>query len=108
MTGRASSAFVVALALAAAAVSPAFAARAARPPLANRCVVLGASDRVVVASGNGYRLGGKRRSRALHFFLKPTGLGTYMLYDAGARLMTVSGGSRAARGTAPAAAAEWA
>ena len=95
MTGRASSAFVVALALAAAAVSPAF---AARPPLANRCVVLGASDRFIVASGNGYRLGGKRPTRALRFFLKPTGLGTYMLYDAGARLMTASGGSRVARG----------
>src|SRR6185437_15866207 len=77
----------------------------ARVRPANRCVTLtGPGGRSVSASANGYRLGGA----AIAFYAKPTGLGTYLLYDAGARLMTASGNSQVTRGTAPAPPAEWA
>src|SRR4051794_21448082 len=102
----------VALALSAAtagaAAQPAAAARHARPLLANRCFTLAASSHYVSATpSGGYRAAGRKRRNALRFYLKPTGLGTYLLYDAGGRLMTAGDGAAVKRGSAPAPAAEW-
>jgi microsomal dipeptidase-like Zn-dependent dipeptidase len=102
---------LIACAVALGAVSvagPAAAAPRPSAPLANRCVTLAAGGgRFVVSTASGYRLGSRARRRALRFYLKPTGLGTYLLYDAGAQLMTAATGSEVARGAAPVAAAEW-
>jgi hypothetical protein len=56
-----------------------------RTKLANSCVLL------------------KAKGTSLRVYLKPTGLGTYLLYDSHARLLTTTG-----RGGAPGPAAEWA
>src|SRR4051794_477153 len=56
-------------------------AEAQAPKLANGCVVIGAGHRFVVAGGSAYRASRVARGRALAIYLKPTGLGTYMLFD---------------------------
>jgi microsomal dipeptidase-like Zn-dependent dipeptidase len=106
MRGRASIGAVAAIALA----TPVIAAPGApaRERLANRCTTFDVGGRFVGASADGYRRAGKARKRAVRLYLKPTGLGTYLLYDAGDRLMTAAGGSTVTRGTAPAPPAEWA
>ncbi len=66
--------------------------------LANRCFALRSlsTGRYVIASGSAsYAARSSSASGAMPFYMKPTGLGTYMLYDKGARLMSVgAGGAR--------------
>ncbi|MFL5839275.1 MAG: hypothetical protein ACJ77Z_02350 [Thermoleophilaceae bacterium] len=74
--------------------------------LANRCFGLITRERSVAASGHGYTLVRGTRGAA-HIFLKPTGLGRYMLYDQDERLMSVAGPSGVTRSETPGPAAEW-
>src|SRR5712664_1122286 len=74
--------------------------------LANRCVVLSIGQRSVAASRDGYSLARGTRGTA-HIFLKPTGLGRYMLYDHGERLMSLDPPAAVTRGQTPGPAAEW-
>src|SRR4051812_24730071 len=95
-------------AIASAAIPQAAGARPARPLLANRCFTLASGGRHVSASpAGGYRAAARTRRRALRFYLKPTGLETYLLYDAGARLMSVARGGAVARGQTSGPSAEW-
>jgi microsomal dipeptidase-like Zn-dependent dipeptidase len=65
---------------------------------ANRCFALRAAGGTFVAArGASYAASAPSRSRATAFYLKPTGLGTYMLYDRGARLMSADRGAIVAR-----------
>jgi hypothetical protein len=65
---------------------------------ANRCLALRVPDGTfVVARGASYAASAPSRARAAAFYLKPTGLGTYMLYDRGARLMSAGPGDRVTR-----------
>ena len=56
---------------------------------ANRCFALqvagGTGSMFVAARGRTYAASAPSRARATAFYLKPTGLGTYMLYDSHAR-----------------------
>lgn len=62
--------------------------------LANHCVVLGAQ-----AAGRSVTAG--------PFYVKPTGLGTGMLYDPGQRLLSVTSDDRLTRASSPGPAAQW-
>jgi microsomal dipeptidase-like Zn-dependent dipeptidase len=80
------------------------------PFLANHCftVASAAGGRFVVPAGpNGYRVDGRRRSRALRFHLKPTGLGTYLFFDAGARMLSAASDGATSRAEGPGRSAEW-
>lgn len=59
--------------------------------LANDCFALEATDngRFVAATGDGYRATSDRAG-AMQFFLEPTGLGTYLLYDRDGRSLSVA------------------
>ncbi|MFL5894673.1 MAG: membrane dipeptidase [Thermoleophilaceae bacterium] len=83
-------------------------ADAQAPKLANGCVVIGAGRRFVVAGGSAYRAPRVPRGRALPIYLKPTGLGTYLLFDRQAHLLTVVGDGSVAAGSVPGPAAQWA
>ena len=98
---------IVLAAIAGAVPAQAPAATRSAPTLANRCFVIGSAARARYV-GADYRADAKSRRRALRFFLKPTGLGTYMLFDRRARLLAVGQGSATARVPAPGQAAEWA
>jgi microsomal dipeptidase-like Zn-dependent dipeptidase len=74
--------------------------------LANRCVSLGYGQRSLAASGDGYALAHGTRGAA-RIFVKPTGLGTYMLYDQDERLMSLDAPGSVTRGQTPGPAAEW-
>ncbi|HKP92136.1 MAG TPA: hypothetical protein VJT75_19355, partial [Thermoleophilaceae bacterium] len=81
---------------------------AAAPRLANHCFAIAFQDRFVkVGRARAYRATAAGRDRAARFHLKPTGLGRYMLYDRGGRLMTVAPGGRVVHGTRPGPSAEW-
>jgi microsomal dipeptidase-like Zn-dependent dipeptidase len=85
---------------AAPAAAPASPAAVGRAPAANRlsvyslaggCFALRAgNDRYVAARARSYAADVTSRARAAAFYLKATGLGTYMLYDAQARLVSVA------------------
>jgi microsomal dipeptidase-like Zn-dependent dipeptidase len=113
--GRTLAALVLPAAALAAAVipTPAFAqpaaARHARPlVLANQCFVLATgSRRFVRAVATGYRADARRR-RAVPFYLKPTAIGRYLLYDAGRRAATAGAHGAITRASATGPAAEWA
>jgi microsomal dipeptidase-like Zn-dependent dipeptidase len=83
--------------------------------LANRCFALRAltvARFVDLAGGGGYEAAAANRSQAVPFFLKPTALGTFMLYDRGGELLAVGagqGGQGAAvtRTGAPGPSAQW-
>ncbi len=89
---------VCGLATAAVLASPA-SGRRSQPPselrvfaLANRCFALRSvgSGRYVAASGSSsYAARATSPGAAMPFYMKPTGLGTYLLYGKGARLMSV-------------------
>jgi microsomal dipeptidase-like Zn-dependent dipeptidase len=80
----------------------------ASPRLANHCFTIAFKDRFVkVGRSRSFRATGVREPRAAHFHLKPTRLGTYMLYDRGRRLMTAAPGDRVVHGTRAGPAAEW-
>jgi microsomal dipeptidase-like Zn-dependent dipeptidase len=82
---------------------------------ANRCFALqvaggaGATGlRFVAARGPSYAVSAPSRARATAFYLKPTGLGTYMLYDSDARLMSAGAGGNVTRAAAAGPATEFA
>ncbi len=82
--------------------------------LANDCFVLEAKDngRFVTATSDGYGAT-SGRAGAMPFFLEPTGLGTYLLYDREGRSLSVGptdpdGYARARRAAEPGPAGEWA
>jgi hypothetical protein len=62
---------------------------------------------VAVSPQGGYRAGARSRRRAVRFFLKPTGLGTYVLHDDGKRLVALSGDGAVVRTESADPAAEW-
>jgi hypothetical protein len=85
-----------------------------KPPrrlvLANHCFTLRsvASARFVAAAGAGaYRAASKRLRGAGRFYLKPTDLGAYMLYDRGGRLMAAGSSGKVDRTGTPGPPAEW-
>jgi hypothetical protein len=99
------------LACAAAAVAPGAAAAPAvrsTTALANHCFALTSSGRVVAHAGAGYRAV-PRGAGAAAFYLKPTGPGSYMLYDDDGQLLGVEPGAVARVGGAELARpfAEW-
>jgi microsomal dipeptidase-like Zn-dependent dipeptidase len=61
---------------------------------------------VAVAGPDRYRATAKTGAAA-RFYLKPTDLGTYMLYDGGGKLMAAEGSSGVGRAAPPGPAAEW-
>jgi hypothetical protein len=76
---------------------------------ANRCFALRAAGGTFVAArGASYAASAQSRSQATAFYLKPTGLGTYMLYDTGARLIGADPGGIVARVAAADPATEFA
>ncbi len=77
--------------------------------LANRCFALASasSGRFVEAVADGYRAGPRREGSGAAFYMKPTRLGDYMLYDQGRRLLATRSGA-VERSTDPGPAAEWA
>jgi microsomal dipeptidase-like Zn-dependent dipeptidase len=78
---------------------------------ANRCFALqvtGARSAFVVARSGSYAASAPTRSDATAFYLKPTGLGTYMLYDRGARLMSAGAAGTVTRVAAAGAPTEFA
>ena len=101
----------VAIAGAAAAIASPAAARTGAPSiLANRCFALRSVTRaafVTATGGDRYRVSRKRKSKGGRFYLKPTGLGTYMLRDRGGKLMTVAGASAVTRMGTAGPSAEW-
>jgi hypothetical protein len=83
--------------------------------LANRCVAIEsrANGRFIAPAGpDAYRAASRSRAGATAFYLKPTGLGTYLLYDHDERLLgvnaTAGGRGSVGRVTAVGRAAEWA
>src|SRR5436309_10355032 len=81
-----------------------------RTVLANHCFALRAKSHlrfVNVAGADRYGTSVRSKAKAARFFLKPTGLGTYMLYDGGRRLMAVEGSSAVGRAGTPGPQAEW-
>jgi len=85
---------VASAALAAAAPAPS----AAAPTLANRCFAMSAGGRYVAPSATGYSASAPTPATA--FYLKPTGLGTYMLYDQDGKLLSVADPAASAGETA--------
>ena len=80
---------------------------ASEPGLANRCVSIDAPDgrgALVPAGPLGYEL---KRGGTSKFFLKPTGLGRYLVYEKAGRLMAAVG-ERVGVTETPGRAAEWA
>jgi hypothetical protein len=78
--------------------------------LANRCwaVRSARSGRFVAAAGDAYRAGPRDKAAATHFYLKPTRLGAYLLYDDGGRLMAVTDHGGVGRAQRPSKPAQWA
>ena len=62
----------------------------------------------MLVDGSGYRAEPRRRTRTTGLYAKPTGLGTYMLYDAGRLLMSVTSDGAVGRTGSPGKRAEWA
>jgi hypothetical protein len=82
------------------------------PQLANRCVALASAlnGRYVAAAGDGYRADSPTRAGAVAFYMKPTGLGTYLLYDEGGKLLSLGdpGVGGLARAQVPGKRRQWA
>lgn len=76
--------------------------------LANRCFAMRAAGngRYVAAGGTTYAATAVDSAVATPFYLKPTGLGTYLLYDR-ARGMVADGGDTVTRATTPGPPAAW-
>jgi microsomal dipeptidase-like Zn-dependent dipeptidase len=79
--------------------------------LANRCVAIEAvaSGKFIAATeAGGYRAASRGRSGAARFYLKPSGLGTYLLQDEDGMLPSAGGGgSRITRAGTPGRLSEW-
>jgi microsomal dipeptidase-like Zn-dependent dipeptidase len=100
---------VSAAALGGAALAAGRAPHMSRYAPANRCFALRVPGGTFVATrGASYAASAPSRARATAFYLKPTGLGTYMLYDPGARLMSAGMGGRVTRAAAAGPATEFA
>src|SRR5436305_9164911 len=79
--------------------------------LANRCLAIEsvARRRFVAADGSGgYRADRQTRRGGEAFYAKPTGLGTYLLYDRDRKLVSVSDGGGVGRADGPGELTEWA
>src|SRR5437588_7336575 len=76
--------------------------------LANRCFALRASTGryVGLSRAHAYTASAARLTAAIPLYLKPTGLGTYMLYDRGAGLLAEAHGA-VARARKPGPSAQW-
>ena len=74
---------------------------------ANRCLTVATGAGFIAATADGYRVT-RDRAQAEPFFFEPTGLGRYLLYDSGRRLLAAGGGAGIERATAPGRRAEWA
>ena len=64
----------------------------ARVALANRCFAIasrGNGDFVAIAGADGYRADAHGKADAAAFFLKPTGLGTYLISDQDGQLISI-------------------
>lgn len=84
------------------------AAVGSRYALANRCFAISSSGAsIAIAGPDSYRAGASRAA-AGRFFLKPTGLGTYLVGDTDGRLLSVTSGEQTGRASGPGPAAEWA
>ena len=93
-----------------AADSPHHRARRASHILANSCFAIASVARVRflrVAGADAYRADRRARAAAAPFYFKPTGLGTYLIYDPGRKLLASKGSSGVGRSDAPGPAAEW-
>jgi microsomal dipeptidase-like Zn-dependent dipeptidase len=78
-----------------------------RTDLGGRCVQLQTADgRLVTSVPNGYDALPAPGASATRFYLKATGLGTYMLYDDGGQLLTAAG-SAAGRSADAGPGSEW-
>jgi microsomal dipeptidase-like Zn-dependent dipeptidase len=78
--------------------------------LANRCwaIASAANDKFVAPAGvDGYRADRPTKSGAAAFYLKPTRLGSYLLYDQDAELLGDDGTGHVGRVDAPGRVAEW-
>ena len=80
-----------------------------RSELANDCFLLAtARDRAVIGpDGNGYRIEASTAGAATAFYLEPTIGRSFMLQDAGGRLIAGAAGREVVRGNEPGPAAEW-
>jgi microsomal dipeptidase-like Zn-dependent dipeptidase len=75
--------------------------------LANRCFTIGVKSERVVAGPEGYRIASPRRDRPTRFYLKPTGLGTYMVFAGGSLMAVIDDGEQVTRIVRPGPSAEW-
>ncbi|MEA2389749.1 MAG: hypothetical protein QOG41_2522 [Thermoleophilaceae bacterium] len=107
--GKGRIATVALLAVVAAPATGGTAAAGPRMRLANRCFVVRsvAAAGFVRAAGEGYAASAHRRKGAARFYLKPTGLRTYMAYDGSGRLLATGDGAAVTRAGAGGPAAEW-
>jgi microsomal dipeptidase-like Zn-dependent dipeptidase len=80
-----------------------------RYTLANRCWALESTrnHELIDAFDNHYHVDGPNREPA-SFYLKPTRLGAYLVYDQGRRLMTADEGRHVGRAQRPSEGSEWA
>jgi hypothetical protein len=76
-------------------------------PLANRCVTIKSSGRFIVLAGSGYRASARSIARAATFYVKLTGLRTYLLSDARGQLLSAAGNRRFSRASVPGPRSEW-
>jgi microsomal dipeptidase-like Zn-dependent dipeptidase len=105
-----SAAAIVAAAAATGSASASVSTDPSTDSLANRCVVIRSetSGRFVAVGQDGYSAQATSRARATRFFVKPSGLGTFMLYDRGAKLMSAGAHHRVMRATVAGPQSEWA
>jgi microsomal dipeptidase-like Zn-dependent dipeptidase len=78
--------------------------------LANRCLAIESLGRhrfVAAGGADGYRADRRTKRRSMAFFAKPTGLGTYLLYDRDRKLVSLSGRGRVGRAGDPGRVSEW-
>ena len=99
---------IIAAVAALAAPASAGAARVSDTDLANNCFVLRsqATGGFVAATLDGYRAD-STRPLAARFYLKPSGLGTYLPYDHGRKLMSARGTDGVGRDDTAGPATEW-
>jgi hypothetical protein len=76
--------------------------------LANGCFAIKANGRFIALAGGGYRASGTSIAHAARFYVKPTGLGTYLLYDQGGKLLSAGVGRRFLRTSDGGPRSEWA
>jgi microsomal dipeptidase-like Zn-dependent dipeptidase len=82
-----------------------------RPDLANGCFVVASTANgrfIAIREDGGYGADRLTRPGIAAFYLKPTGLVTYMLQDQGRKLMAVDSTGEVSRDRAPGKRAEWA